>query len=704
MPLRPGSYEFGPSNATLTVKTGRRGAAAKAGHDLMLGVGVWSATLEIGERSSLVLTADASSLEVREGVGGLQQLTATDRVDIRNAIAGKVLLGRAIEFRSTAITRRGDGLTVRGTLTIGTRKHPIEFAVGRDGESLSASATINQRNWGIRPYSALFGALKVDDHVGVAVIASLPQASDAGDRVATDGPSAAPAVPSSSGVGRPLISDVGRAELARIGQVMFGPPYSAPSPRIVTPDGSDYYLHAAEVLGFMPVPSSPAWAPYEDRLCEELVAVVEEAGGGWAWAGALVVASDMHLSSRNPSYLSVLDRALAFVRDAGVPYELIPRFAFDRWVESRVAAGKPAGPDAWKAAEPAAPPPAHEQPIVTAAPPADADVAIVRGDELAREQDIDGAQAAFARAEALGDVRGSLRLAALFEDHRSDPKAAEAAWRRADDAGHVNGAGNLGRVLKERGDMRGAEAAMRRAADRGSHRAGIEYAGMVSLRPDATPAEVADAALVLCRADDYHLWHDDGMLASAMFVFSGLEERCDPAAIEAGVRRADAEGSAVGAWHLGFLLRQRGQAGEALAAFRRAAERGEPEGWPRAAETLLALGDSAGAEAAARHGEQLVTSPPRGATPAWRLKLAAAGASTILGMILDARGDLDGGVEAYRRADAGGDGTGSFNLGIELCNRGDLDGAEAALERAVERGADRSEAALADVRRRIASR
>jgi tetratricopeptide (TPR) repeat protein len=694
--LPPGNYAFGPSNATLTVTTGRRGAASTLGHDLILDVGAWSATLEIGERSSLVLTADGSSLHVREGVGGLRTLSAKDKADIRSAIAGDVLPGTAIEFRSTAMTRRGDELAVRGNLAIATRKHPIEFVVSRDGDSLSAFTTINQRNWGIKPYSALFGALRVDDHVGVRVNASLLPAADTRDPGATDGPGADVAA-----VAPPLISEVGRAELARIGQVMFGPPYSAASARIVTPDGSDYYLHAAEVLGFMPVPSSPEWTPFEDRLCEELVAAVEEAGGGWAWAGALVVASDMHLSSRNPSYLSVLDRAIAFVRGAGVPYELIPRFAFDRWAETCVAAGKPAGPDAWKGAEPASSPPAYEQPTAPAAPTADVEIA--RGDELARELDIDGALAAFERAEALGDVRGSLRVAALMEDHRADPASAEAAWRRADDAGHVNGAGNLGRVLKERGDMRGAEAAFRRAADRGSHRAGIEYAGMVSLRPDARPAEVADAALVLCRADDCNLWHDDGMLMGAAFVFSGLEDRCDPAAIEAGVRRADAEGSAVGAWHLGFLLRRRGQAGEALAAFRRAAERGEPEGWPRAAETLLALGDSTGAEAAARHGEQLVTSPPRGGIPAWRLKLAAAGASTILGMILDARGDLDGGLEAYRRADAGGDGTGSFNLGIELCNRGDLDGAEDALERAVERGADRSEAALADVRRRIKS-
>jgi tetratricopeptide (TPR) repeat protein len=94
---------------------------------------------------------------------------------------------------------------------------------------------------------------------------------------------------------------------------------------------------------------------------------------------------------------------------------------------------------------------------------ADADLSL--GDQLREQGDLDGAEAAFERVEATGDVRGSLKLAILLELHREDREAAETAWRRADEAGDVDGSGNLGRVLRDKGDVRGAEAAFRRCID-----------------------------------------------------------------------------------------------------------------------------------------------------------------------------------------------------------------------------------------------
>jgi len=44
-----GVHRLGPHNATLEVRTGRTGPAAKAGHDLVLHVTSWEATLEVGE-------------------------------------------------------------------------------------------------------------------------------------------------------------------------------------------------------------------------------------------------------------------------------------------------------------------------------------------------------------------------------------------------------------------------------------------------------------------------------------------------------------------------------------------------------------------------------------------------------------------------------------------------------------------------------
>ena len=70
MPLPAGTHRLGPENGTLSVRTGRIGAAAMAGHDLLLDVTAWEATLDVGEDpavTSLVLEADAASLRVLEG-------------------------------------------------------------------------------------------------------------------------------------------------------------------------------------------------------------------------------------------------------------------------------------------------------------------------------------------------------------------------------------------------------------------------------------------------------------------------------------------------------------------------------------------------------------------------------------------------------------------------------------------------------------
>ena len=160
------------------MRTGRTGAAAKAGHDLLLHVTAWQATLEVGDdpaQTSIALDADASSLRVVEGTGGMQALGDDDKANIQETIDEEVLKRQDIAFRSTAV-RNGDGgrLGVEGELTLAGATRPIAFelTVGADG-ALSGSAVIKQTDWGITPYSTLFGALKVADAVEVAIEARL---------------------------------------------------------------------------------------------------------------------------------------------------------------------------------------------------------------------------------------------------------------------------------------------------------------------------------------------------------------------------------------------------------------------------------------------------------------------------------------------------------------------------------------------------
>ncbi len=148
-----------------------------AGHDLVLEVTSWQATLDTGDAPRLELSADPTSLRVIEGKGGVQPLDDDGKADIRKGIDADVLKRKAIRFRSTSVEQRDGTLAVRGDLELAGSTAPMSFevSVGDDG-ALSASTKLRQSDWGIKPYSALFGALKVNDEVEVVVDGRLPTA------------------------------------------------------------------------------------------------------------------------------------------------------------------------------------------------------------------------------------------------------------------------------------------------------------------------------------------------------------------------------------------------------------------------------------------------------------------------------------------------------------------------------------------------
>ena len=175
MSIPAGVHRLGPGSATLSVRTGRSGAAAKAGHDLVIRVNSWEASLEIGEDSAqttMELTADATSLRVQEGTGGMKPLGDDDKANIHRSIDDEVLKRQDITFQSTQTEGAPGGgpISVKGDLTLRGRTQPVEFdlAIGAEG-TLSATAVVKQTAWGIKPYSALFGALKVQDEVEVVL-------------------------------------------------------------------------------------------------------------------------------------------------------------------------------------------------------------------------------------------------------------------------------------------------------------------------------------------------------------------------------------------------------------------------------------------------------------------------------------------------------------------------------------------------------
>ena len=178
MALAPGTHMLRPESGKVEVRTYREGVAQKIGHDLIIDVERWEATVEVGEDgnpSAVGFEADAHSLQVREGLRGVKPLSDKDRAEIREDIDEKILLGQPIAFRSSAV-EAGDGrLTVRGELTMAGTTRPASFELELTAEGrISGTLPVTQSEWGIEPYRAFMGALKVRDAVEIVIEVRLP--------------------------------------------------------------------------------------------------------------------------------------------------------------------------------------------------------------------------------------------------------------------------------------------------------------------------------------------------------------------------------------------------------------------------------------------------------------------------------------------------------------------------------------------------
>jgi polyisoprenoid-binding protein YceI len=170
---------LGPGDGSIKVYTKREGMAARVGHDLTFEPTQWSAEVTLDPdditRSSITATVDGQSLNCVEGHGGATPLSDKDRADIKKNIAQKVLTSGTVSFKSTSIESSGDGkFTVSGELTVAGTTRPVRLELTQNGDRVSGRVSIRQSDFGIKPFSAMLGALKVADPVDVEVDVKLP--------------------------------------------------------------------------------------------------------------------------------------------------------------------------------------------------------------------------------------------------------------------------------------------------------------------------------------------------------------------------------------------------------------------------------------------------------------------------------------------------------------------------------------------------
>ncbi|HEX6737510.1 MAG TPA: YceI family protein [Vicinamibacteria bacterium] len=176
--IPPGEYKIDSRNGHLTLRTFREGMASIVGHDLVIDVTRWQGTVTVpaGGQPQLAVNIDMGSFEIREGLHGVKPLTDGDRDDIKGSIAEtlKTQQHKQASFQSRAVKVQGDEATVEGDFTLAGSTQPLSITVHANGDrTVTGKAVVQQTLWGIKPYKAFLGALKVRDTVEVEATITL---------------------------------------------------------------------------------------------------------------------------------------------------------------------------------------------------------------------------------------------------------------------------------------------------------------------------------------------------------------------------------------------------------------------------------------------------------------------------------------------------------------------------------------------------
>jgi len=166
------------TEGTIHIFTYKEGVLSRLAHDLRLSVKKWELVVDGRDvRASF----DPRSLEVDGVVRGQRVddkiLTPKDLSDIAENIEKHVLKTARhpqITYEGRLVAAKAGKLTIRGKLMLVGRAGPLEFGLERIGDKLVGQATILQTRWGITPFKAALGSIKIKNDVGVKVDLPLP--------------------------------------------------------------------------------------------------------------------------------------------------------------------------------------------------------------------------------------------------------------------------------------------------------------------------------------------------------------------------------------------------------------------------------------------------------------------------------------------------------------------------------------------------
>ena len=177
--MKPVSFDA--SAAECLVFTYKAGLLSAVAHDLKLRVERFEIVLD---DQGVHARFDASALRVvcarAGGKDDPRALSEKDRREIEATIVRDVLDARKhplIEFRSNTVAPASvapAAMQIDGTLSIRGHERALSLVARRDGERAVIETTIQQPDFGIRPYTAMLGALRIKPDVAVKVTTPWP--------------------------------------------------------------------------------------------------------------------------------------------------------------------------------------------------------------------------------------------------------------------------------------------------------------------------------------------------------------------------------------------------------------------------------------------------------------------------------------------------------------------------------------------------
>jgi polyisoprenoid-binding protein YceI len=165
---------FDQSTAKCLVFTYKEGLLSSIAHDLRIEATRFSIETDV-DGPSVRAELDASSLRVQTAMKNGRPhdgLGDKDKREIEKNIREDVLHAKrhaSIRFESTAVTRDGDAYDVEGDLTLHGTTRRFRARAEPEGALLVTQLTVHQPDFGIKPYRAALGTLRVQADVTIRV-------------------------------------------------------------------------------------------------------------------------------------------------------------------------------------------------------------------------------------------------------------------------------------------------------------------------------------------------------------------------------------------------------------------------------------------------------------------------------------------------------------------------------------------------------